>query len=294
MPLFGLGTSHSGGYSHEAVVYALRECGYRLIDTAKRYGCEERLGFAIQDSGVSREDLFLTTKLWPTDYGTHTTRKAFFGSLHRLGVDYIDLYMLHAPHCPSSCDDKPQLREDTWREMEILLDEGYVRAIGVSNFSIGHIEEMLDYCCVVPHVNQVEFHPYQNPYQLHQFCMENGIQLEGFCPLAKGQILNEIPVTRIASKLGKTPAQVLIRWSIQNNVVTIPKSTKLERVLENSQVFDFTLNDEDMTILNSLHDGRRMVDLSGLQDKIDHPLPDGYKLKLFHQQLVKETYNRSS
>jgi len=292
MPILGLGTSHNGGYSHEAVVYALTTCNYRLIDTAKRYGCEEWIGVAIKESGVPRDELFLTTKLWPTDYGAPITRRAFFGSMRRLATDYIDLYMLHAPLCPSACADKRRLLEETWRELELLLDDGHVRAIGVSNFSIGHLEEMLEHCSVVPSVNQVEFHPYQNPYALRRFCEENGIVLEGHCPLAKGSILDEAPIRRIAERLGRTAAQVLIRWSIQNNVITIPKSTNLSRVMENCQVFDFALNDADMHVLNGLHDGRRIVDLSGFQDKIDIPMPDGYKLNLLQHQ--KARFRRTS
>ncbi|GAB6022348.1 hypothetical protein CHUAL_006468 [Chamberlinius hualienensis] len=297
MPIFGLGTSHSGGYSHEAVIYALRECKYRLIDTAKRYGCEEQLGIAIKDSCIPRKEIFVTTKLWPTDYGVQTARKACFASTKRLNVEYLDLYMMHAPNCPSSCIDKRQMREDTWRELEMLLDEGYVKAIGVSNFSIAHLEEMMDYCGVIPMVNQVEYHIFQNPYKLHMFCDENSIQLQGYCPLAKGTILNEPVVTSIADKMKKTPAQILIRWSIQNNVVTIPKSTKLARIEENSQVFDFSLCEEDMNILNGMHDDRRIVNLSMLQEKVDNPQPDGYKLNLIqHQMLVQQSrfVNRTS
>lgn len=278
IPIFGLGTSHNGGYSHPAVVYALRDCGYRLVDTAKRYGCEERLREAIKESGVPREDLFLTTKLWPLDYGGLITRQAFFGSMRRLGSEYIDLFMLHMPNCPSTCTDKRQLREDTWRQLERLYDEGYIRALGVSNFLVEHLEEMEDYCSVMAHVNQVEFHPYQNPKRLHNYCKDKGISLEGYCPLAKGTILNENRIADIATRVGRTPAQVLIRWSVQNGVITIPMSTKEARILENSRIFDFKLSARDMETLDNLHDGRRMVNLDVLQSRVDNPLPDGYKL----------------
>lgn len=187
---------------------------------------------------------------------------------------------MHAPVCPSNCEDKQQLREDTWRQLELLLDEGYVRAIGVSNFAKCHLEELLDNCGSHPQVNQIEVNPYQNPSELQAFCIKKGIQLQGYCPLAKGRILTERPITEIAAKQGKTPAQILIRWCIQKNVPTIPKSTKPARILENSQVFDFELTDEDMATLNGLHDGRRSVDLIHFQEKIDNPLPDGYKLGL--------------
>lgn len=178
MPILGLGTSHSGGYSHSTVVYALRECKYRLIDTAKRYGCEEFLREAIKESGVAREDLFLMTKLWPRDYGTLTTRDAFRGSLRRLGVEYLDLFMMHWPECPSSCSDRQTLLDDTWRQLELLYDEGLCRAIGVSNYEVGDLEALLESCSVVPHANQVEFHPYHRPAELLSFCNDHGIQFQ--------------------------------------------------------------------------------------------------------------------
>ncbi|KFM62679.1 putative oxidoreductase, partial [Stegodyphus mimosarum] len=229
MPILGLGTSHSGGYSQDAVVYALKHCSYRLIDTAKRYGCEEFLRSAIELSGILRDDIFLTSKLWCTDYGSSSTKKAFQGSLKRLGVDYLDLFMLHWPLCPSSCINRAKTLEDTWRELELLYDEGLCRAIGVSNYDIAELEKLLDTASVTPHVNQVEFHPFQNPIELRKYCQEHKIQMEGYCPLGKGKLLGEKEVIRVAKSCSRTPAQVLIRWSIQNGVVTIPKSTQVER-----------------------------------------------------------------
>ncbi|KAG8186944.1 hypothetical protein JTE90_028242 [Oedothorax gibbosus] len=280
MPILGLGTSHSGGYSQEAVVYALKNCNYRLIDTAKRYGCEEFLQCAIHLSGVPRENIFLTSKLWCTDYGASTTREAFYGSLNRLGVDYLDLFMLHWPHVPSSCLDKYKTLEETWRELELLYDRGMCRAIGVSNYDVDDLERLMDNASVTPHVNQVEFHPFQNPMELREFCNENRIQMEGYCPLGKGKLLDEKAVLRVAKRCGRTPAQILVRWSIQNKIITIPKSTQMKRVKENCEVFDFQLSDDEMNILNYLHDGRKIVDASNIQEKIDSCLPDGYKLKL--------------
>lgn len=278
MPIFGLGTSHYGGYKHDAVVYALRDCCYRLIDTAKRYGCESYLHQAIKDSGVSRDDIFLVTKLWPTDYGYLSAQDTCHQSMKRLGTDYLDLYMLHWPNCISSCPNPKQVREETWRALEKMYDEGTLKSIGVSNFSSAQLEELFESCSIVPHVNQVEFHPYQYPADLQTYCQENGIEIQGFCPLAKGNILNEPPVINIARRRGRTPAQILIRWSIEKGVVTIPKSTRKERVLENSLIFDFKLTEEDTLVLDSLHDGRRCVDVSQVQAKIDGNLCDGYKL----------------
>ncbi|XP_066937525.1 uncharacterized oxidoreductase ZK1290.5-like isoform X8 [Macrobrachium rosenbergii] len=279
MPLLGLGTSHDGGYNHEAVVYALKSCDYRHIDTAKRYGCEKYIAQAIKASGVPREEVFLTTKCWPTDYGTNTTREAFNGSCQRLEVNYLDLYLLHWPDVPSGVRDKNSLLQDTWRTLELLLDEERVRSIGVSNFLEPHLEVILSECSVVPHVNQCEFHPYNNPKRLRAYCKERNIQFEGYCPLGNGQILTEPSIQDIAQKHNRSPAQILIRWNLQNKVVCIPKSTKKHRVKENSEVFDFELMAEDMDTLNNMAQKIQIMDPSTIQAKIDNPLPDGYKLK---------------
>ncbi|XP_022240256.1 uncharacterized oxidoreductase ZK1290.5-like [Limulus polyphemus] len=259
MPILGLGTSHSGGYSHSAVLHALKDCGYRLIDTAKRYGLERYLSEVIKDSEVDRDALFLSSKLWPSDYGGVSARQAFFGSLHRLNTEYLDLFMLHWPECPSSCTNKRQTLEDTWRALEIIFDEGFCNAIGVSNYDVHHLEDLMETCSVVPHVNQVEFHPFQNPKTLRNVCADLGIQVHGYSPLAKGQILDERTIVEVARRNNKTAAQVLIRWSIQNNVVTIPKSTKEHRIRENANVFDFQLSSSDMELLDNLHNGKKVV-----------------------------------
>ncbi|XP_036410291.1 uncharacterized oxidoreductase ZK1290.5 isoform X2 [Megalops cyprinoides] len=258
IPILGLGTSHHGGYSHRAVVYALRDCGLRHIDTARRYGCEEQLGVAVQESGVRREDLWLTTKLWPGDYGYLSTRQACLASCKRLGVDYLDLYLMHWPDCSVPGRSNREVRAETWRALEELYDEGVCRAIGVSNFLIPHLEELKEDCGIVPHVNQVEYHPFQQPQEIVQYCRREGIVFEGYCPLAKGEALTHPAILHLADKYKRTPAQICIRWSIQNGVVTIPKSTKEERIWENCQVFGFSMEEGDMTALCALHDGRHM------------------------------------
>ncbi|XP_071984759.1 uncharacterized oxidoreductase ZK1290.5-like isoform X4 [Engystomops pustulosus] len=224
IPILGLGMSHHGGYSHNAVLYALKSCGIRHIDTAKRYGNEELVGKAICESGVKREDLWITTKLWPGDYGYEHATQACLDSCKRLGVQYI----------------------------------GICRSIGVSNFLTHHLEQLKEDCDVVPHLNQVEYHPFQRPQELVDYCKRNNIVFGGYCPLAKGQALTHPVVLRLAKQYGKTPAQICIRWSIQNGIVTIPKSTKESRIQENCQVLGFTLADEDVLALNSLHDGRHV------------------------------------
>uniref|UniRef100_A4IJ00 LOC548351 protein n=1 Tax=Xenopus tropicalis TaxID=8364 RepID=A4IJ00_XENTR len=224
IPLLGLGMSHVGGYCHNALLYALTTCGIRHIDTAKRYGNEVMVGKAICESGVKREELWLTTKLWPGDYGYENAIQACLDSCKRLGVDYL----------------------------------GICRSIGVSNFLIHHLDQLKEDCNMVPHLNQVEYHPFQRPQELVDYCRRNNIVFEGYCPLAKGQALNHPVIQKIAKNYGKTPAQVCIRWSIQNGIVTIPKSTKEERIQENCEVFGFVLADEDVLALNALHDGRHI------------------------------------
>nr|XP_028588490.1 uncharacterized protein LOC114598699 isoform X1 [Podarcis muralis] len=262
IPMLGLGTSHYGGYSHDAVVYALQKCGIRHIDTAKRYGCESLLQEAIKESGVKREDLWITTKLWHTDYGYENAKQACLESCKRLGVDYLDLYLVHWPdtHIPGKSN--REVRAETWRAMEELYEKGLCRSIGVSNFLISHLEQLKEDCQVTPHVNQVEYHPFHRPQELVDYCQSRNIVFEGYCPLAKGEALSHPDVIQLAKKYGRTPAQICIRWSIQNGIVTIPKSTKPERVLENCQVFDFSLKKEDMEFLNSMNIDRKLIHLT--------------------------------
>ncbi|XP_057189859.1 uncharacterized oxidoreductase ZK1290.5 isoform X1 [Triplophysa rosa] len=262
IPILGLGTSHQGGYSHEAVVYALQQCGIRHIDTAKRYGCEEALGKAVVESGVPREQIWLTTKLWPADYGYQSAKQACRESCARLGVDYLDLYLMHWPDSMVSGRSNREVREETWRALEELYDEGLCRAIGVSNFLICHLNELKDVGGVVPHVNQVEFHPFQQPMKLVEYCRKEGIVFEGYCPLAKGQALTHPTILQLAQKYGRSASQICIRWSIQNGVVTIPKSTKPDRIHENCQVFGFTLKEDDMERINRLHNNQKLIHLS--------------------------------
>uniref|UniRef100_A0A3Q3ABE0 Zgc:110366 n=1 Tax=Kryptolebias marmoratus TaxID=37003 RepID=A0A3Q3ABE0_KRYMA len=225
IPILGLGTSHFGGFSHEAVVYALTECSVRHIDTAKRYGCEEKLGKAIKISGIPRRDLWITNKLWPGDYGYEAAKRACLESCSEMGVEYF----------------------------------GICRAIGVSNFLVSHLKQLKEDCSVVPHVNQVEYHPFQQPNHLIEYCHKEGIVFEGYSPLGKGQVLSNPTVQQIAEKHERTPAQICIRWSVQNGVVTIPKSIKKNRIQENFQVFDFQLDEADMVALGGLHDGRHVT-----------------------------------
>jgi len=287
--VIGLGTSHSGGYSHDAVCFAVKKSGYRLIDTAKRYGCEEMLQGAIYESRIEREELFLSTKLWPRDYGLDMTYKAIEGSARRLGTEYLDLFMLHWPEVPSGTVNKTILLEETWRSLELAYDAGLCRAIGVSNYEIDHLEELFDTCSVKPHVNQIEFHPYNQRSHLLEFCQDSGIQVQGYCPLGKGLIVKDKIIIDIANRKKRTPAQVLLRWSLQKGVAPVPKSTKVERVAENIDVFGFALSFEEMALIDAIQTKRRFCDPKGIQSKIDSNLPDGYKLLLTDNVSARRT-----
>ena len=287
MPIFGLGTTHNGGYNHKAVVHALSHCGYRLIDTAKRYGTEAYVGQAVIDSGIDRDDVFLTTKLWPTDYGLAGALTAFAGSAARLQTDYVDLYLMHWPEVRGCDGDRRALLNETWRALELLLDSGRCRAIGVSNFGQSDLDDLVEdngECSgMQPHVNQCEFHPYWNPRELRAFCHDRRIQFQGYCPLAKGRILNAALLTAIAARTGLTPAQVALRWSLQHGAVTIPKSNNASRIAENIESLRLTLPECEMRLLDALPNdaGKTVVDLKGMKRTIDSDLPDGYKLNRF-------------
>ena len=250
IPRLGLGVYQSppGQVTQKAVEYALK-IGYRHIDTARIYNNESDVGAALRNRGINREDVFITTKLWNSDHGYETALKACDASLKRLGLKYLDLYLIHWP--------VPEIRNESWQALAQLLKDGKCRSIGVSNYTIQHLTELLEDAEVVPMVNQVEFSPFLYQKQLLEYCEKNKIQLEAYSPLTQGQKLNDPRIQQIAKKHNKTPAQVLIRWSLQHNLVTIPKSVREERIKENSQVFDYNLTTEDMQILDSLDESFR-------------------------------------
>jgi diketogulonate reductase-like aldo/keto reductase len=248
IPLLGLGVfqASSGDETRNAVKWAL-EAGYRHIDTARIYGNEADVGAALKKSGVPREDVFVTTKLWNSDHGYDKTLRACDASLERLGLAYVDLYLVHWPVAG------PRL--DTWRAMETLLADGKCRSIGVSNYMVRHLEELLGACKIAPAVNQVELSPFLHPQDLVQFCAAEGIVLEAYSPLTRGKRLGHPAVTAVAKKVGRTPAQVLIRWALQHGFVVLPKSVTRARIVENASVFDFALGADDMRTLDGLDEG---------------------------------------
>ena len=251
MPILGLGVYQSppGRVTRNAVNFALR-VGYRHVDTARIYGNEADVGEAVRESGVPRGDLFVTTKLWNSDQGYDSTFRACEASLKRLGLDYLDLYLVHFP--------VPDVRKESWSAMETLLKKGRCRAIGVSNFTIRHLEELIEESHVIPSVNQVEFHPFLYQKELLKYCQKRGIQVEAYSPLARGERLKHPRIISLKTKYSKSPAQLMIRWGIQHGLVVIPKSTREERIRENSQVFDFDISDDDMRSLDSLNEDLRL------------------------------------
>lgn len=250
MPYLGFGT-YKIEYEDASAQYIKMalECGCRHIDTATVYGNEPIVGKAIKESGVPRNEVFITSKVWNNKHGYDKTLKAFQDTLRRLDTDYLDLYLIHWPK---------NLNKDTWRAMEKLYKDGYVRAIGVSNFKIHHLKEIMEGSEIVPMVNQVEYHPQFPQTELHDFCNKNNIQLEAWGPLMQGKIF-EIPLMKaLAEKYGKTVSQIALRWDLQMNVVTIPKSINESRIKENCDIYDFEISEEDMKRIESLNTGERI------------------------------------
>jgi len=250
IPRLGLGVYQSppGQTTQRAVEYALK-IGYRHIDTARIYNNESDVGTALRKSGIKREEVFITTKLWNSDHGYDKALRACDESLRRLGLKYLDLYLIHWP--------VPEIRSESWQALTQLLRDGKCRSIGVSNYTIQHLTELFDKSEIAPMVNQVEFSPFLYQKQLLDYCEKNKIQVEAYSPLTQGEKLNHQKIQQIAKRHDKTPAQVLIRWSLQHNLVTIPKSVREERIKENSQVFDYNLTIDDMRILDSLDENFR-------------------------------------
>jgi diketogulonate reductase-like aldo/keto reductase len=251
MPWFGLGVFkvEEGPELVDAVKTAIQH-GYRSIDTAAIYENEEGVGQGIKESGIAREDLFVTSKVWNADLGYESTLAAYQTSLDKLGLEYLDLYLIHWPVAGKY--------KEAWRALETLYKEGRVRAIGVSNFQVHHLEDLMKDAEVKPMVNQVEYHPRLTQKEVQAFCREQGIQMEAWSPLMQGQLLDNEGLAAIAAKYKKSVAQIILRWDLQNGVVTIPKSTKEHRIIENSQVFDFELTQEDMHQINNLNQNHRV------------------------------------
>jgi diketogulonate reductase-like aldo/keto reductase len=250
MPWFGLGVYkvQEGEEALQSVKAAIK-AGYRAIDTAALYQNEESVGQAIKESGVAREELFITTKVWNEDQRNDSVLEAFETSLKKLDLDYVDLYLVHWP-----VKDK---YKETWKVLEQLYKDGRVRAIGVSNFQIHHLEDLMSVAEIKPMVNQVELHPLLAQVELREYCKKQEIQIEAWAPLAQGRLLDNPVLQEIASSHHKSIAQVILRWDLHNKIVTIPKSVKESRIIENANIFNFTLNQEDIEKINALNENKR-------------------------------------
>jgi methylglyoxal/glyoxal reductase len=219
------------------------------VDTARFYRNEDDVGKAVRDSAVPREEVFITTKLWNDDHGYDSVLRAFDASLKRLGLGYIDLYLIHFP--------VPGLREESWRALEKILESGRARAIGVSNYTERHLKDLLRQTSVVPAVDQVEFSPFLYQRDLLEFCRSQQIHIETYAPLTADRRLNDQRITAIALQHGRTNAQIILRWAIQHEVIVIPKSRHAERITENARVFEFELTSQNISIPDALNDGFR-------------------------------------
>jgi diketogulonate reductase-like aldo/keto reductase len=250
IPQLGFGVWQIGPAQTSDAVLAALEANYRHIDTASAYGNEESVGAAIRTSGIPRERIFVTTKLWNSDHGN--PERALDTSLRKLKMDYVDLYLIHFP---------VRQRRQSWRALEMLRAKGKTRSIGVSNFTIGHLTELLADSETVPAVNQVEFHPYLYQQELLAFCQSKGIAVEAYSPLTHGERLKDPKLVAVAKKYSsskpKSTAQILIRWALQHGLVVIPKSSDRRRVVENADVFDFEISRDDMRLLDSFNENLR-------------------------------------
>ena len=251
MPRIGLGVwrMSEGNEVVNAVRWAI-EAGYKSIDTAKVYENEAGVGQAIRDTGVAREDVFITTKVWNSDQGYDSTLRAYDRSMELLGFEYADLYLVHWPV-------KGKYTE-SWKALERLYTEGRVKAIGVSNFLVHHLQDVLDAGSMVPMVNQVEFHPRLQQPDLQAFCKSNGIQLEAWSPIMKGRVVEIDELNDIGRKYEKNAVQVTLRWLFQKDIVAIPKSSKKERIQANVEIFDFELSEDEMVQIDRLDQGIRV------------------------------------
>jgi diketogulonate reductase-like aldo/keto reductase len=254
MPVIGFGTwKISDQNDAKNAVKTAIEVGYRLIDTAKIYGNEEGVGRGIKESGVPRKEIFVTTKLWNNDQGFESALKAFEISLKKLGLEYVDLYLIHWP--------STEKRGESWKALEKIHKQGLAKNIGVSNYTVRHLDELLSNSEVVPAVNQIEFQPfiYENQSEVLKFCKQKNIVVEAYSPLARAKDLNNTALHAISEHHAKTPAQVMLRWAIQHGTVPIPKSTHPSRIKENFKVFNFELADEEMRTIDRLSSNKRVT-----------------------------------
>lgn len=253
IPSIGFGTwqAPDGEVAFSANMAALK-CGYRHIDCAAIYRNEASLGKAVRESGIAREDIFVTSKLWTKKRGYENAKAAFAKTMEQLGLDYLDLYLIHWPASHTRFEDWKEINAETWRALEELYEEGRIKAIGVSNFMTHHLEALLETARIVPMVNQIEFHPGFTQDKVVEFCKEKGIAVEAWSPIGSGRLLENELLTNIAKKYNKSVAQICIRFCLQNDIIPLPKSVTSSRIKENIDIFDFNISDDDMKLIANM------------------------------------------
>lgn len=252
MPVIAYGTYQAAQENNEKIILTAIEAGYRCFDTASFYQTEPHLAKAISESQISREEFFITSKLWKTQMGYSQTLQAFEESLNRLQTDYLDLYLIHWPLPEVGYEHWKELDLETWRAMEELYRSGKVRAIGVSNFLPHHLENLMQHSSVAPMVNQIEFHPGYTQQATLQYCKEKGIIVEGWSPIGRARVLQDELILELAQKYGVSAAQICLRFALQKGVVPLPKSSNLQRMKENMDLFSFSVSQEDMYRLDTM------------------------------------------
>ena len=251
-PCLGFGTYRASDDDDCEVVKTAIEAGYRYFDTASFYGNESQIGRALAESGIAREEYFLTSKAWRTEMGYGNIRKAFMESLERLQTDYLDLYLIHWPLPEDGFTQWRRLDIESWQALEELYHEGKARAVGVSNFLPYHIENLLENCDVRPAVNQIEFHPGYTQEVTVRYCQEHDILVQAWSPMGRSKVLKEPVILKMAERYGVTGAQICLRYALQRGVVPLPKSSSMERMKQNQDIFGFALSEEDMYILGTM------------------------------------------
>ncbi|WP_138269460.1 aldo/keto reductase [Anaerofustis stercorihominis] len=253
IPCIGYGTFQTpDGKSVEDGVKEALKIGYRHIDTAYFYQNEKGVGKAIRESGIKREDIFVTSKLWNSDRGYESAKAAFEKTMDNLGLEYLDLFLIHWPAIKKQFDNAEEINAETWKAFEEIYETGRVKAIGLSNFLPHHIDELMKTAKIKPMVNQIEFHPGFAQIETAKYCLENDIVVEAWSPLGRKEVLENETLVELAKKYNKSTAQICIRWVLQHDILPLPKSVTPSRILENSQVFDFEISEDDMKTIDNI------------------------------------------
>ena len=252
IPCVAFGTYKAAQGDNVEILKTAIESGYRYFDTASFYGTEKYLGQAVRESGIPREEFFIASKMWKDEMGYEDAKEAFLRSLENLGMDYLDLYLIHWPLPEPDCETWKALDIETWKALEKLYEEGKIKAIGLSNFLPHHIENLLGNCRIKPMVDQIEFHPGYHQAAAVQYCQEHEIQVQAWSPIGRGRVLEDAMIVRMASKYGVSPAQICLRYALQRGVIPLPKSSSPERMRQNQDLFSFEISKEDMYRIDTM------------------------------------------